>query len=506
MPQTKSIDELRSRLVEIAHLNSAVAVLGWDQEVHMPKKGSDKRAETLAHLSGIIHHKFVSLDSDGLLSDFKKQLDSNELNEEDRVVVAETWRSFQRMKKLPESFVRELSEIASKAQTVWAEARQKSDFSLFEPWLEKIIDLKKREAKYVGYKHSPYDALIDAYEPGMTAKEAERILTDLKNSLVPLLEKIKKSKVKIKPEKLKGNFPISKQFEFNKYIAEKMGYDLDAGRLDISTHPFNTSFNPHDVRSTTRYDEKNVLYALGSTIHETGHALYEQGMSAEHFGTPLSESVSLGIHESQSRMWENMIGKSREFWQYFLPKLSKEFPKPFAKISPDEFYAIINRVNPSFIRTEADEVTYNLHIIVRFEIERDLVEGKLAVKDVPKVWNKKMKDYFGLAVPNDTKGCLQDVHWSMGGLGYFPTYSFGNLYAAQFFHQLEKEMPDVRKRIAKGDLLPIRHWLKDKIHIHGKKYTAGALVQEVTGEALNSKYFSNYLEKKYTEIYELKKD
>ncbi len=384
------------------------------------------------------------------------------------------------------------------AQTAWAQARAASDFSIFQPHLEKIIRLKRKEAEYVGYKESPYDALIDEYEPGMTAKKAEMILENLKDFLVLFLtETLKRQKNKnMNVKKIIGNFPISEQMEFNAFVAEKMGYDFEAGRIDASIHPFTTEFHPQDVRITTRYDMHNVLYALGSTIHETGHALYEQGLPAEHYGTALGQSISLGIHESQSRMWENMIGKSPDFWKYFYPKLQKKFPVPFRKISLHDFCEIINRVKPTFIRTEADEVTYNLHIIMRFEIERDLIEGRLKVTDAPRVWNDKVQKYLGIKVLKDSEGILQDVHWSAGLIGYFPTYAFGNLYAAQFFHTMSYNLP-IKQLLSKGDLKPIRQWLLDHIHMHGKKFTAEALVKEVTGEALNSSYFTDYLKTKY---------
>jgi carboxypeptidase Taq len=504
MPKSNTeINELKKRLLEIRHLTSALAVLSYDQEVFMPRKGTARRAETLAHLSGIVHKTFTSIDNDNLLTNLKKQVEEREIVGDDAIIVSETWRDFYRQKKLPESFVRELTEVQAKSQEVWVEARKKSDFSLFEPWLTKIVELKRKEATYVGYKNSPYDALIDTYEPGMTTEETSMILNDLKDFLVPFIAKIKKSKVKIDSKKILGNFPLPEQIEFNTFIAQKMGYDLDAGRIDVSTHPFTNHFHQSDVRFTTRYDVKNILYALGSTIHEAGHALYEQGIKDEHFGTPLGESISLGIHESQSRMWENMIGKSKSFWKYFYPHVQKRFPKPFKKISLEEFYVIMNKVEPSLIRVESDEVTYNLHIIIRFEIERELIEGTIEVKDLPKIWNDKVKSYLGIKVPKDSLGVLQDVHWSFGLFGYFPTYSFGNLYAAQFYDAMKQDIPDLEKKISQGKLEVAREWLRKNIHEHGKRYTAGGLVEAITTRALTSRHFREYLTQKYSEIYNL---
>ncbi len=497
----KPTDILKERLREVANLGSAIALLHWDQEVNMPAKGADARASAISYLCAIVHNKFIEVNDDGLLTKLKRNLDQGKLKGNDAVIVAETWRSYEREKKLPEAFVKELAEVSSKSQTVWAEARAKNDFKLWLPWLEKIVKLKRQEAKYVGYKNSPHDALIDVYEPGMTTESTAMVLNDLKDFLVPFLQKIRASKTKVDAKKIIGQFPVDKQFAFSQFIASKIGFDLESGRLDKSVHPFSTSFHPTDIRMTTRYKESDIFYSIGSTIHETGHSLYEQNLPIEHFGTPLGEAISLGIHESQSRLWENQIGRSKAFWQYFYPKLQKEFPTPFKKLKLDEFYRIINKVEPSFIRTEADEVTYNLHIILRFELEREVIEGSLDLKDLPKIWNAKMKEYLGVDVPRDQLGILQDVHWSGGDFGYFATYSLGNLYAAQFYNQMRKDLPKLDKQIAKGNFAEINQWLKHHIHRHGKTYRASDLVKRVTGEPLNSRYFAEYLEKKYKEIY-----
>lgn len=499
--KNKGIEELKEKLIGISHISATLSLLGWDQEVHMPPKAVDARAQTVAFLSGIVHEKFIGLDTEGSLTKLKNDLDSGKLKGKNAAIVYEVWRDFERARKLPETFVHELAEVTSKAQSIWAQAREKNDFALFLPWLSKIVKLKKQEAEYVGYTNSPYDALLDEYEPGMTSEEAYQILNDLKDFLVPLLKRIRLSRVKISTEKTKGVFPVDKQIIFNKYIAEKMGFDFGAGRIDESTHPFTTSSHPLDVRFTTRYKKNNLLYSVGSTIHEAGHGLYEQGLPIEHFGTPLAESMSMGIHESQSRMWENMIGKSKSFWKFFYPKMQKEFPAPFKKVDIDEFYKAVNKVTPSLIRTEADEVTYNLHIIIRFEIEKEMIEGSIELKDLPVIWKSKMKEYLGVDVPSDALGVLQDVHWSCGYIGYFPSYSFGNLYSAQFYATLVREIPDISKKIAGGDFEEIREWLRKNIHVHGRLYTAEKLVKKITGEGLNSKYFNEYLEKKYKEIY-----
>jgi len=498
------MNELKKRLVEITNLSSILGLLEWDQNVYLPAKASEARARQVAELSSLIHSKFVALDDDGLLTGLKVQLAKNKLKGGDAVVVAETWRDFERAKKLPDAFVREMAEVSSRSETNWVEARKKNDFALFLPWLEKIVKLKRQEAKYIGYDKSPYDALIDAFEPGMTADEASKILNDLKDFLVPFVAKIKKAKQKIDAKRLIGNFPIEKQMAFNEQVVSKIGFDLEAGRIDKTVHPFEMSMHPTDVRITTRYRENDALYSVGSIIHEAGHGLYDQGMNPEYFGTPLSEMISHGIHESQSRLWENIIGKSESFWKYFYPKLQKEFPKPFKTVSLADFVRIINKVSPSLIRTEADEVTYNLHIIMRFEIEKEMIEGSIDLKDLPKIWQAKMQEYFGIKVPNNSMGVLQDVHWGAGLIGYFPTYTFGNLYSAQFYSAIKRDIPNIDKQIASGKFGEIREWLRKNIHTHGKTYKAGELVKKVTGEDLNSKYFVDYLREKYSKLYPLK--
>ncbi len=499
----KNISELNKRLVDISRLGSVIGLLDWDREVMMPKKASEHRAKSMSLLGGIVHEKFVNINTDGLLTTLKKEYESGKLNEKESAIFTNIWRSFEKEKKLPEDFIKEIMEAASLSQDAWAKARQKKSFKLFLPHLEKMVTLRKKEAELLGYEKTPYDALLDNYEPLMKSEDTTQVLEDLKNFLIPFIQKIKSSRIKVNDKILEGEFPMEKQIAFNTMIAGKLGFDFEAGRLDVSTHPFTQGDHAHDVRITTRYKDNDLFYSLGSTIHETGHAIYGQGLLPEHYGTPIGEPISCGIHESQSRMWENNIGKSKEFAQFILVSLKKEFPKVFSKVSVDELYKAINKVEPLYIRTEADEVTYNLHIILRYEIEKDLIEGKIKVKDLPQIWNKKFKEYFGLKVPNDAMGILQDVHWSFGGMGYFPTYTLGNLYAAQFYHTMSKKLPNIKKDIAKGNFKPIKKWLNANIHAKGKLYSAEALVKKVTGEKLDAKYFIEYLKDKYQEIYSL---
>lgn len=495
-----ALEELKARLVELAHLKSTIAVLNWDAEVYMPTGAINSRSQTLSYLSQLLHDKFLDKEFVKILKQASKQ---KSLSEHDEALIREVQREFKREKKLPSEFVATLAETTSKSSHVWAKARKESDFKIFQPYLKKIVDLKRREADYVGFKKSPYDALLDSFEPGFTAEEAWQILEEVKDFLVPLLKKIKASTVKIDPQIIHGHFDITKQHEFNQRITKKIGFDYDLGRLDRSTHPFTTGFHPHDVRITTRYYEEDVLSALMSSMHEAGHGLYEQGLSHDHFGTPLGESASLGIHESQSRLWENMVGRSKPFWDYLYPQVQAEFPKPFKKVVLKDFYQVLNMVNPALIRVEADEVTYNLHVIIRFEIEKELIEGSISVKDLPEIWNSKIKDYLGVDVPDDAHGVLQDIHWSSGLFGYFPTYTLGTLYAAQLYAAAKQQLPQLEGDIARGEFSSLREWLRSHIHLHGKRYPAAELMQSATGQPISTQPYRDYITNKYSQLYKI---
>ena len=498
-----SFSVFEQKLIGIAQLKSAFAVLNWDRDVFMPPKGSGPRAAMLGYLAGELHDKVLSPEFRGLLREAKAAADAGELSPADHAIVREVWRDVSREEKLPVEFVKELTQVTSEAYHVWMDARGKKDFQLFAPQLTKIIALKRREAELVGFAQSPYDALLDTFEPYATTEEIATALGGLKNFLTPFLVRIRNSKARISRDAIAGDFDIEKQKAFCALAARQVGYDFDAGRLDVSAHPFSTSFHPLDSRITTRYDRSEFMQSISGVIHETGHALYEQGLPAARFGTPLAEAVSLGIHESQSRLWENLVGKSRAFWIYFYPLLQKEFPLPLRNVPLESFYRAINTVEPSFIRVEADEVTYNLHIVLRFEIERALVEGDISVEDLPRIWSSKMKELLALDVPDDSLGVLQDVHWSGGMIGYFPTYSLGNLYSAQFFAAASRDLPSLETEMTRGEFGKLLQWLREKIHVHGKMYSAQELVKNATGEKLNSKYYADYISKKYSEIYEL---
>ena len=505
MPKKKiePISALKHLLGEIAHLTSALEMLHWDKEINMPKKSAEMRAQHIAYLSGLIHHKTVSLDQDGLLTILEKNLNKGKLSPDEKALVSEVLRDFRKQQKLPQAFVEELSRETALGYGAWQEARQSNDFSKFVKPLQRIVELQRKQAKYLGYTDSPYDALLDIYEPGMVVEDLDILFFELRDSLVSLLKRIKKSKTKIDYSVLEGSFDIQKQIKFNEWLSGQVGFDMETGRLDTAVHPSTITINPADVRITTRYAQNDILNTISSTLHEAGHGMYEQGLLLEHFGTPLGTSISLGIHESQSKLWENMVGRSKAFWKFFFPKLQKEFGKPFTKLSAEKAYKAYNMVKPSLIRVDADEVTYNLHIIIRYEIEKALIEGSIEVKDLPSIWNDKVKEYLGIKVPNNKLGVLQDIHWSHGLFGYFPTYTLGNLYSAQIYAAAKKDILNLDKEISKGHFEHLREWLRKKIHMHGKKYSAEKLIKKVTGETLNSSYFTKYLEDKYKEIYNL---
>lgn len=501
-----TLESLTTRLLEIRRIQSAAAVLSWDQETYMPAGGGAARAEQIATLDGLAHQKLVSAEVETLLSEWidpTTEQPAENWDEPSRSLLRETWRDFSRAKKLPSDFVIRLSRECSLAQQAWVTAREESRFSKFLPSLKTILGLKRDEAHYLGYQASPYDALLDTYEPGATIAQLAPLFTQLRVRLVPLLKRVQASAVTIDDRCLHQNFDQAKQVEFGRLVLTAMGYDFERGRLDLSAHPFTTSFHPTDVRVTTRVFENDLPSCLFSCIHEGGHGLYDQGLDPRYYGSPLGESVSLGFHESQSRLWENCVGRSRPFWHCFYPILQHTFPQQLAAVPLDQFYAAINRAAPSLIRVEADELTYNLHIMLRVEIEQALVEGQAQPEDLPDLWNEKMQSYLGIVPERDAEGVLQDVHWSMGAFGYFPTYTLGNLYSVQFFEQAQLELPQLNEDMAAGHLVPLRRWLEQKIHRWGRMFTPDHLARRVTGSGVNPEPFLRYLEAKYAELYRL---
>ena len=510
MKTLKTLEALTARLLEIQRINSAASLLSWDQETYMPAGGGEARAEQISTLQGIAHQKLVSSEVKGLLESWVNPetgeiLESPEeaWDEPSRSLLREVWRDYSRAKKLPSDFVMTLSRECSLAQQVWVEAKELRSFSQFLPNLRTVLSLKREEAEYLGYRDSPYNALLDVYEPGSTIAAMRPLFAQIKRRLLPLLEKIQQSSVQIDDAILFHTFDQARQLEFGRMILIAMGYDFERGRLDLSAHPFTTSFHPTDVRVTTRVQEHDLQSCLFSCIHEGGHGLYDQGLDPGYFGTPLGDSVSLGIHESQSRMWENCVGRSRSFWRFFYPMLQQTFHHQLRALDGEQFYAAINRVKPSLIRVEADELTYNLHIMLRFEIEQDLIEGRTRPDDLPGIWNQKMEEYLGIVPSHDAEGVLQDVHWSFGAFGYFPTYTLGNLYSVQFYEQAKLEIPNLEDEIAAGQLMVLKRWLGQKIHRWGRMFTPDHLAQRVTGKSLDPEPFLSYVERKYGELYKL---
>lgn len=504
-----------------ATLGSVGSLLSWDQETYMPPAAAAHRAEQQAMLASLVHERRTSPRIGELIA----QCESDKSLTADPVsptaaMVREFRREYDLATKLPSDLVAEMARTGSQSQEVWKEARQKSDFGMFAPWLEKMMALARKKADCYGIPKNAdgkpgerYDALLNEYEPGMSARELDAIFTPLRQRLTAFVAKVAASAKKPSNAPLTVKIDQERQHKFGQFIIEAMGFDLKAGRLDVTTHPFCSGMAPGDTRLTTRYREEKFTDALYGTMHEAGHGLYEQGLpklgtlagnngsALALYGTPLSESISLGIHESQSRMWENLVGRSRTFWEWALPHAKQIMGEPLAKYSADDLFRAVNMVTPSFIRVEADEATYNMHVMIRFEIERALLAGTMQPRDVPGVWNKKYKDYLGVDVPDDRRGCLQDVHWSFGLIGYFPTYTLGNLYAAQFWETIQGQLGDLDRQIARGDFKNLKSWLNSNIHGHGRRYRAADLCKMVTGNPLSADPFMKYLEGKVGPVY-----
>ncbi len=484
--------EYKYTMQKIADVKYATAVLQWDQETNLPPKGAEHRGRQIATLSEMAHAQFTNPSVGKLLEELKQ----TELSDEERWNVALTKEDYDKQTKFSSTFVRTMSEAVSAAFHAWLEARAKNDFSIFEPALTRLVALKREEAVLIGYEQHPYDALLNEFEKGMTVLQLDEIFSAIKQPLRELLQQ-----VQTQPEEhdafLKQHFPKAKQWEWGMFLARDLGFDFERGRQDVSEHPFTINFSSNDVRITTRIDEQDLSNMTWSTIHEVGHALYEQGLPPEHYGLPLGEYASLGIHESQSRLWENCIGRSFAFTRHYLPILQTYFPEQLNGVSAGDFVKAINKIKPSLIRTEADELTYHFHVMVRYELEKRLIEGTLEVKDIPTFWNQQYVELLGVTVTDDKSGCLQDVHWGHGSFGYFPTYSLGSFYAAQFFKKAISDLPALNDEIATpatfGMLLV---WLRENIHKHGRRYTSNELCTLVTGRKLDSSIFIEYLQQK----------
>ena len=492
-----------AKLLELDREHSLVmhigAILGWDQETYMPPKAIEERSSQLALLEGLAHQKAVNPEIGELLAALEAKTD---LSEDEKAYVRVMRRDYDRETKLPEAFVTEYAKEASLSQAAWADAKKNNDFAAFKPHLSRMVELNKQRAHYLNPNAKPYDVLLDLFEPGSTQESVAAVFAKMKAYLVEILARIRE-RPQIEDKCSGRRVDKHTQERISHYFMNVLGYERDRGRLDVSAHPFTTTLGADDVRITTRYVEDYFPSSLFSTIHESGHALYEMGIdpNPEYRGSKLAEAVSMAVHESQSRLWENIVGRSRAFWERHFPALSALLGEAGEGLDLEGFVKSINRVSPSLIRTEADEVTYGLHVIARFELESALFDGSLNVEEVPEAWRAKYRELLGVEAPDDRQGCLQDVHWSMGAFGYFPSYALGNLYGAQFWAALKKEIPDVEARISRGDTSAVLAWLRMNVHVQGSRYTPGELVKKVTGQELDPVWFEKYLREKYSKIY-----
>jgi carboxypeptidase Taq len=497
-----AVAELVEELRRVSRIGSALALLGWDQETHLPSGGAGPRAEVLGALTEIAHERATSdrlgeriAAAAGAIDGAKGPL---------AALVRESKRDWERSRRVPTELAQEVAVASSRSMMAWRAARKADDFERFRPHLERMVGLKRRVAEALrgSTEKSRYDALLDEYEPGMTAARFRELVDAVKPGLVALVAEAAPRSAKIRTDFLSAGYGAQRQIEFAREILAAMGYDFERGRLDLTAHPFCSGIaSPHDVRITTRVDEKDFSSNLFSVIHEGGHALYEQGLAAEWQGTPLGSATSHGIHESQSRLWENIIARSDPFWRHWLPRFRAAFPGRVDDVRHEEFVAAVNRVVPSLIRTEADEVTYSLHVMLRFELEWGLIEGEIAVRDLPGLWKDSMQALLGLVPPSDANGVLQDIHWSIGAFGYFPTYFLGNLYGAQLERAARRALPDLDAQLARGEMLPLREWLRREVHARGRELPAHELCRAVTGGELDPSHFLRYLEGKVARFF-----
>jgi carboxypeptidase Taq len=503
MPSTPPADalrDLRAHLATIADLRSAGDVLRWDQETYMPPGGAAGRAEVLATISRLAHEQFVSSTTGELLDAAEPRRERLPEDSDDAALIQVTRRDLDRARKLPADFVAEKARAASQSTQAWREARPRNDFAAFRPFLERMVGFARRTADYLGYAEHPYDALLDLYEPNMTSREVAALFAQLREGTVPLLRAIVARSGAVDDGVLRQGYAEEPVRRFALAAIQAFGYDLHRGRLDTSAHPFSTGFNRDDVRITTRYGPRG-LGALFGTFHEAGHAMYSQGIAPSLERTPLARGASNGIHESQSRLWENLVGRSRPFWQHAFQALRREFPTQLGATDAEAFYRAVNRVEPSLIRVEADEVTYNLHIILRFELEQGLVAGEIAPRDLPGIWNAKMREYLGVTPPGDADGVMQDIHWSGGLMGYFPSYTIGNVASVQLFEAARRAYPDLVDRISRGEFAALLGWLREHVHAHGRKFFPRDLLQRATGDPLTPVPYLEYLDAKFGQLY-----
>ncbi|MFZ6020543.1 MAG: carboxypeptidase M32 [Chloroflexota bacterium] len=496
----EKLNLLKEKMATIWDLSMIGALMGWDQQTYMPPKGAEERGEQMATLSRLVHEMATSDEVGKLLDELVPYAQTLDPDSDDARLIKLVKREYDKQTRVPAEKVAEYARVTTMAQGAWVQARSESNFALFQPHLEKIVELRREYASYFAPYDHVYDPLLDDFEPGLKTAEVQEIFARLRPQQVELIQAIA-TRPQVDDSFLHLKYDDQKQWNFGVEVATRFGYDWQAGRQDRSAHPFTTSFGIRDVRITTRVIEDQLPSALFGTMHETGHALYQQGIDWKYRRSALGGAASLAVHESQSRMWENLVGRSRAFWRFFYPRLQEYFPQQLGNVSMEAFYKAINKVEPSFIRVEADEATYNLHIMLRLELEIALMEGSLEVKHLPEAWNTRMKEYLGITPPNDRLGVLQDIHWSGGMIGYFPTYALGNLISVQLWEKIQQDIPNLEEQIERGEFSALLGWLREKIHRHGSKFEPQELVEKVTGSKIDPQPYIRYLNTKYRDIY-----
>lgn len=499
------IEQLLDSMHKIIDMSALDALAQWDQHTEMPEGAGVVRGEQLATMQRLLHEHWTDPALGSLLKELNEVVNSSSFTDADRGLVRETSRAYEHATKLPRKLVEEMARVQAGSFEAWRRARKNNDFASFAPWLQRTVTLQQEVAERLGYTGTPYNALLDQFEPGMTASKLDELFTPVREVSARLLRRIEASGHTIDASCLSGDFAVEEQMALSMKVLSDMGYDFSHGYLDQSPHPFTTSFgSPFDVRLTVNPDFHSIQCALMAGLHEGGHAVYEQGVAATLVRTPVASGASMGAHESQSRLWENEIGRSEAYWLGEFGVVREAFPEQFASVDAATFARALNKVEPSLIRIEADEVTYNLHIIIRYELEKGLVNGDISVEELPKLWNEKYRQYLGIVPTNDAQGVLQDMHWT-SGFGYFPTYTLGNLYAAQIYLALRRTFPNFDERLAGGDTHFVLDWLREKMYIFGAIYLPEDLIKRVTGEKPNSEYFVRYLTEKFEKVYDLPK-
>lgn len=496
-----NLEKLKKILYEVFDINRISSILNWDQQTYMPQGGAEDRGNQLSLLARLSHEKFTSKEVGDLLEGLKEYEHQIDPDSDDACLIRQVRHDYLKATRVPTEWVAEFSQVTSNGQDVWTYARPKSDFAAFRPHLEKIVEMRKQYSDFFKPYDHIYDPQLDDYEPGMKTADVKAIFDVLRPQQVALLKQIS-GKPQVDATFLKVKFAEKSQWDFGIDMITAFGYDWQRGRQDKAAHPFTTSFGFGDVRITTRFEPVG-LNSLFSTAHECGHALYDQGIPKELSRTPLHDGASMAVHESQSRMWENLVGRSKPFWKHYYPQLQKAFPNELGSITPEKFYKGINKVAPSLIRVDADEATYNMHIMLRLELEIAMLDGSLAVKDLPEAWNSRMQDYVGIVPPNDKDGCMQDIHWSSGLFGYFPTYALGNLISVQLWECIQRDIPDLTEQIEKGEFNELLSWLRNNVHKYGHKFEPQVLIKRITGSKIDPNPYIRYLNMKFGEIYNL---